>query len=68
MIPLYYVWRWNGTGWRPDNRDADGNMLSEVSLEAARARVAYLQAAHRKRRRRPMFPPPVVTLGEEARR
>jgi hypothetical protein len=64
MTGRFYVWRWSGSRWRPDSIDPDGVMLGELSWEAACARVAYLLATYQKRRRRPLWPPPVITLGE----
>jgi hypothetical protein len=63
MTPLYYVWRWRGSCWRPDCTGADGTPLGELTIEAARARVEYLLASRLRWRRRPMWPPPVITLG-----
>jgi hypothetical protein len=67
MTPRYFVWRPTSTGWRADNLDPDGRPLPELSEEAALARVEALKAAYLRCRRRPMYPPPVITLGEPPR-
>jgi hypothetical protein len=67
MTPLFFVWRWRGTRWQPDCRDRDGYPVGELTIEAARVRVAYLLADRLRWRRQVMWPPPVITLGEVPR-
>jgi hypothetical protein len=67
MTALYFVWRWRGTRWLPDCWDVDGSPIGELTIEAARERVAYLLAARLRWRRQVMWPPPVITLGEVPR-
>jgi hypothetical protein len=63
MTPLYFIWRWTGSKWRPDHIDPDGNPLGEYTEEAALARVQFLMESYQRQRRKAMDTPPVITFG-----
>jgi hypothetical protein len=64
---LYFVWRWRGSSWRLDSFD-QGDPEGYRTEQEAQARVEELLAYNQKSRGRPMYPPPVITLGEMPRK
>jgi hypothetical protein len=66
VIVRYFVWRWRGSSWRLDSWDQSDPEGYRTEQEA-QARVARLLAYHLRSRGRPMFPPPVITLGDMPR-